>query len=227
MSKHKNFQLDEYSDLIWSIVKKYPIIRKPDLEDAFQAGCVGLCEAINRFDESKGNSFVTYAFPWIHKYIREFSRENAFYVHVPANQLRIAQKVFEKFSKLRSQDMSRHDAIKQTSKTLSIKKEDIYEALKIYQSHQDHNTYLDDPECITSLEGNGDLTDSVSIYRQIEKLRSRVRIFPKREREIMDSLYFRNENCDSISDAGKLMNISKQSAQELHKKAMDKLKKAA
>lgn len=227
MSKYKNFQLDDYSDLIWSIVKKYPIIKRADLEDAYQAGCVGLCEAINRFDKSKGAVFVTYAFPWIHKFIREFSRENAFYVHVPANQLRTAQKVFEKFSKLRSKDVSRRDAIEQTSKNLDIKKEDVHEALSIYQSHQDHNTYLDDPDCMTSLEDQTNLVESVSKYRQIEKIKSRVSVFSKREQEIMDRLYFRNESCDSVADAGKLMNISKQSAHELHKKAMDKLRKAA
>ena len=48
-----------------------------EYEELFQVGCVGLMKAIDKFDESKGYKFITYAYPqvWgaIHNYIRDDS----------------------------------------------------------------------------------------------------------------------------------------------------------
>lgn len=71
------------------VVKHIPLVRKIagkfykkfhfryEYEELFQVGCVGLMKAIDKFDESKGFKFVTYAYPqvWgaIHNYIRDDS----------------------------------------------------------------------------------------------------------------------------------------------------------
>lgn len=50
---------------------------RPDYEDIFQSGVLGLCEAAMRFDKSKGYAFSTYAYPYIDGRISRHYREYA------------------------------------------------------------------------------------------------------------------------------------------------------
>ncbi len=61
--------------LVWSIVKKYRG-RGYEEEDLFQIGCIGLMKAIDRFDQSFGVRFSTYAVPMIIGEIRRFLRDD-------------------------------------------------------------------------------------------------------------------------------------------------------
>lgn len=51
-----------------------------DYDDYFQYGCIGLMEAYEKFDPSKGASFSTYAYPWIFANINSIS-QNHYYKH--------------------------------------------------------------------------------------------------------------------------------------------------
>lgn len=42
-----------------------------DVDDLIQEGCLGLMEAINRFDPERGTKFLTYAVWWIRKFMQE------------------------------------------------------------------------------------------------------------------------------------------------------------
>ena len=49
--------------LVMSIASKFS--GRADRNDLYQAGCVGLLKALEKFDESKGYAFTTYAVPVI------------------------------------------------------------------------------------------------------------------------------------------------------------------
>ena len=61
--------------LVWSVVKKYRG-RGYEQEDLFQIGCIGLMKAIDRFDQTFGVCFSTYAVPMIIGEIRRFLRDD-------------------------------------------------------------------------------------------------------------------------------------------------------
>ena len=48
--------------LIWNIIKRFKG-RGTEQEDLFQIGCIGLMKAIDRFDQTFGVCFSTYAVP--------------------------------------------------------------------------------------------------------------------------------------------------------------------
>ena len=61
--------------LVWSVVKKYRG-RGYEQEDLFQIGCIGLMKAIDRFDQTFGVCFSTYAVPMKIGEIRRFLRDD-------------------------------------------------------------------------------------------------------------------------------------------------------
>ena len=61
--------------LVWSVVKKYRG-RGYEQEDLFQIGCIGLMKAIDRFDQTFGVCFSTYAVPMIIGEVRRYLRDN-------------------------------------------------------------------------------------------------------------------------------------------------------
>ena len=225
MIEEKNDLLSKYEDLIISVIRKYPVESYSDKDDAFQAGCVGLCEAYNRFDHKKGSEFSTYAYHWIKKYIAEFSRKNSFHVHIPENQLINSRNIYKEFSGLISEGLSRSDSIKSISSKLEINISEVQNALFLYHADQSHSTYIDDPENAFSIKSSASVFESVALESQIQKLKKRSRKFTKQEKILLDVLYFgKNIVCDSVSDAANKMGISKQSAHELHGKAINKFR---
>lgn len=68
--------------LVRSIARRYAN-RGENLEDLQQAGMVGLVKAIDRFDRSTGNRFISFAVPNIQGEIRRHFRDRTWAVHVP------------------------------------------------------------------------------------------------------------------------------------------------
>ena len=66
--------------------------RGVDREDLFQIGAVGLTKAAQRFDESKGFAFSTYAVPLIIGEIQRFLRDDGM-VHISRKILDDARKI--------------------------------------------------------------------------------------------------------------------------------------
>ena len=62
--------------LVWSVVRRFDG-RKAEKEDLFQIGSIGLLKAIDKFDESYGVCFSTYAVPMIAGEIRRYLRDNS------------------------------------------------------------------------------------------------------------------------------------------------------
>ena len=56
--------VEENIGLVRSCVSKF-FFKNLDYDDVFQAGCIGLTRAAQKFDASKGTKFSTYAVPFI------------------------------------------------------------------------------------------------------------------------------------------------------------------
>ena len=67
---------EENMGLVWSVVRRFDG-RKAEKEDLFQIGSIGLLKALDKFDESYGVCFSTYAVPMIAGEIRRYLRDNS------------------------------------------------------------------------------------------------------------------------------------------------------
>ncbi len=67
-STNKDIDIEEYFDLVKSLAAKYVYLGL-QFDDLYQEGVIGLLEAKERFDNSRGVAFTTYATFWIKKRI--------------------------------------------------------------------------------------------------------------------------------------------------------------
>jgi len=70
-------------NLVHYLVRRHAKINDSNYEDYFQSGCVGLCLAAERFDESKGLQFSTFAGAYIVGYLKQH------YEHFDCSPLKI------------------------------------------------------------------------------------------------------------------------------------------
>ncbi|MDX2002198.1 MAG: RNA polymerase sigma factor RpoD/SigA [Chitinophagales bacterium] len=70
------------------------------LEDLISEGNIGLIKAANRFDDSRGYKFISYAVFWIRQCMLKALNEHARIVRLPSNQVAQIQKIQAEFAKL-------------------------------------------------------------------------------------------------------------------------------
>ena len=106
--------------------------RKAEREDLFQIGSIGLLKAIDKFDESYGVCFSTYAVPMIIGEVRRFLRDNSAY-RIPRSLRDTAYKAIHS-RELLSRESLHEPTIDEVSKACGIPKQDIMYALDAIQT---------------------------------------------------------------------------------------------
>jgi RNA polymerase sporulation-specific sigma factor len=111
--------------LVMSLVNRFSL-EADEKEDLFQVGCIGLLRAADRFDESCGTRFSTYAVPVILGAIREHIRSSA-RLKIGRTLRDKAVRVEEALRILRA-ELGREPDINEISKKTGLRKEEVVEA---------------------------------------------------------------------------------------------------
>ena len=98
---------------VLSIAKEYTYTGLP-LEDLIQEGNLGLIKAVDRFDETRGFRFISYAVWWIRQSILQSAYETGSSVRLPVNRINAINKVIKATEAL-SKELSREPTIKEIS----------------------------------------------------------------------------------------------------------------
>ena len=104
----------ENSNLIYSIASKF----SGDMDDLFQNGCIGMIEAYNKFDPTRGVKFTTFAYPYILGRISECARENHM-IKLSKDMMRAKRKV-EKVKLYLTQELMREPTNEELCEYLNI-----------------------------------------------------------------------------------------------------------
>ncbi len=93
----------EYEGLVYSIINKYT--RKFDRDDLYQVGMIGLMDAYQHYDSSKGTKFSSFAYYYIlgevNKYIRESSslKISDSYIKLKSKILKTKEEMIQKLGR--------------------------------------------------------------------------------------------------------------------------------
>lgn len=104
------------------------------LPDLINEGNLGLIKAAQRFDETRGFKFISYAVWWIRQSILQALAEQARIVRLPLNKIGSINKVNKVFSKL-EQAYEREPTHDEIAETLGVLPEDVKDSIRNTGKH--------------------------------------------------------------------------------------------
>lgn len=199
------------------------------LPDLINEGNLGLIKAAQRFDETRGFKFISYAVWWIRQSILQALAEQARIVRLPLNKIGYINKINRTFSEL-EQKFEREPSVLEIAHVLELAPKDVRESLKTSGRHVSMDAPLNQDE-----EGNMYdvlLTDNMpepdrellneSLRKEIERALSTLTY---REANIV-RLYFglNGKHPHTLEEIGEAFNLTRERVRQIKEKAIKRLK---
>lgn len=208
-----------------SVAKQYQN-RGLSLDDLIEEGNIGLIKAAQRFDETKGFKFISYAVWWIRQSILEALEENVRIVRLPMNQnnlLRSIYKVKHQFM----QDFKRDPSDEEIAEILGLPTSKISTVLRLSKKPMSVDCPFDEDDANSladMLQSNIPHTDykleQESLSKDIEEL---LKTLPIRTRDII-RLHF-GMGCEvmSLEKIAKLYGMTSERVRQILYKTLQEL----
>ncbi len=116
-----------------SVAKQYQN-RGLGLADMINEGNLGLIKAAQRFDETRGFKFISYAVWWIRQSIMQALSEQSRIIRLPLNKLGVLNKI-RKAESVLEQQLERPASVEELAESLSISVSEISITLNAAQNH--------------------------------------------------------------------------------------------
>ena len=135
------------------------------LNDLINEGNVGLVKAAQKFDETKGFKFISYAVWWIRQSIMQALAEQSRLVRLPLNKVGSLSKINRAFSEL-EQKFEREPTPEELAEILDLAPDEIKNTLSVSSRHVSVDAPFDDGENSSLL----DVLENRDVERTDEKL---------------------------------------------------------
>ena len=210
-----------------SVAKQYQN-QGMSLPDLINEGNLGLLKAAERFDETRGFKFISYAVWWIRQSILQAISEQSRIVRLPLNQVGSYNKINREISKF-EQLNERRPSLDEIAEHIDLPAEKIDEAM----SASGHHVSVDAP----FVEGEDNSLLDVMVNEDIpstdkelvmESLKSEIRhalsILTERERKVIEDSYGINGQELTLEEIGVKYGLSRERVRQIKEKAIRKLR---
>jgi len=199
------------------------------LPDLINEGNLGLIKAAQRFDETRGFKFISYAVWWIRQSILQALAEQARIVRLPLNKIGSINKINKTFNQL-EQAFEREPTIIEISQVMELAPEDIKDAMRSSGRHismdaplqegEDGNLYDVLLNSDTPSPDKGLMTES--LRKEIERALSTLTY---REASII-RLYFglNGKHPHTLEEIGEEFSLTRERVRQIKEKAIKRLK---
>ncbi len=198
------------------------------LPDLINEGNLGLIKAAEKFDETRGFKFISYAVWWIRQSILQALAEQSRIVRLPLNQVGSLNKINKAFSKF-EQENERRPTSEELAKALDLPEDKVIDTLRVSGRHVsvdapfvngEENSLLDVLE-------NSDLptTDAILINESLAKEIDRaLATLTERERDIV-KLFFGIACQDmTLEEIGDKFGLTRERVRQIKEKAIRRLR---
>jgi RNA polymerase primary sigma factor len=203
------------------------------LSDLINEGNLGLIKAAQRFDETRGFKFISYAVWWIRQSILQALAEQSRIVRLPLNKVGSLNKINRAFSEL-EQEYEREPSAEELAETLEIPTEEVETTLGVAARHVsmdapfvegEDNSLLDVLENSSTPSTDSSLEYNESLRREIDRSLSTL---TERQCDVI-KLYFGIgvEHPMSLEDIGDKFGLTRERVRQIKDKAINKLRSAS
>ena len=200
------------------------------LPDLINEGNVGLIKAAQRFDETRGFKFISYAVWWIRQSILQALAEQSRIVRLPLNKVGLTNRIQKAYSQL-EQQFEREPSAEELAEVLDMDIEEVASTLGINARHVSMDSPLSEGEentLIDVLENpNAEKTDEDLAYNQSLKteIDRSLKTLTERQKEVI--CFFFGIGVDhpmSLEDIGEKFSLTRERVRQIKDKAITKLK---
>jgi RNA polymerase primary sigma factor len=200
------------------------------LPDLINEGNLGLIKAAQRFDETRGFKFISYAVWWIRQSILQALAEQSRIVRLPLNKVGLTNRIQKAYSQL-EQEYEREPSPEELAEVLELEIEEISATLGIGARHVsmdtplaegEENTLIDVLENPNAESADGNIEHKESLKQEIDRS---LKTLTERQKEVI--CFFFGIGVDhpmSLEDIGARFNLTRERVRQIKDKAITKLK---
>ena len=200
------------------------------LPDLINEGNLGLMKAAERFDETRGFKFISYAVWWIRQSIMQAIAEQGRIVKLPLNQVGSMGKINRASSRF-EQENERRPSINEIAEQTDIPEEKVADALMVGGKSVSVDAPIGEGEdSLLDVLPNGDapMADSDLVAESLREEIARVlNVLNERERFVVERFYGIGQSEMTYEEIGQLYGLSRERVRQIKEKAIRKLRSAS
>jgi len=198
------------------------------LPDLINEGNLGLIKAAEKFDETRGFKFISYAVWWIRQSILQALAEQARIVRLPLNQVGSLNKISKAFSRF-EQENERRPSAEELAESLDLPVDKVADTMKVSGRHisvdapfseGDDNSLLDVLVNADSPIADRSLIDE-SLSQEVERA---LNLLSEREQKVIKMFFGIDEQEMTMEEIGVKMGLTRERVRQIKEKAIRKLR---
>lgn len=203
------------------------------LPDLINEGNLGLIKAAQRFDETRGFKFISYAVWWIRQSILQALAEQSRIVRLPLNKVGLTNRINKAFQQL-EQEYEREPSAEELAEMLELDTEEVAATLGMSARHVSMDSPIADGEDSTLVDvmhnPNAELADEYVINTESlkQEIERSLNTLTERQQEVIR--YFFGIGIDhpmSLEDIGDRFCLTRERVRQIKDKAITKLRNAS
>lgn len=198
------------------------------LPDLINEGNLGLIKAAEKFDETRGFKFISYAVWWIRQSILQALAEQSRIVRLPLNQVGSLNKINKAFSRF-EQENERRPSAEELAEELDLPIDKISDTIKISGRHisvdapfveGEDNSLLD-----VLVNDDSPIADSSLINESLcKEIERTLNLLQEREREIVKMFFGIGCQEMTLEEIGDKFGLTRERVRQIKEKAIRKLR---
>ena len=227
----KNRLVEANLRFVVSVAKQYQH-QGLTLTDLIDEGNIGLIKAAERFDETRGFKFISYAVWWVRQSILQAIAEQSRIVRLPLNQVGSLNKVNQEINKFEQENL-RKPSVQEISDGTGVDEDKIAQSMMASGHHVSIDAPFgsdDDDNAMVDVMSSGDdsRTDKgVDHESMAQELRAVLdKVLKERERKILCACYGIGETEKGLEEIGDKMGLTRERVRQIREKSITKLRES-
>lgn len=198
------------------------------LPDLINEGNVGLIKAAEKFDETRGFKFISYAVWWIRQSILQAIAEQSRLVRLPLNQVGSVNKITRELNKF-EQEHERKPSVDEIAERVDLPEDKIADAMKANSRHVSMDAPIADGEdssMIDFLAGDSSNTDRELAIESLKAEVSRIlKLLNDKEQKVLRAFFGIDGSPEmTLDEIGEKYNLTRERVRQIKEKALRRLR---
>ena len=224
----KNKLVEANLRFVVSVAKQYQH-QGLTLTDLIDEGNIGLIKAAERFDETRGFKFISYAVWWIRQSILQAIAEQSRIVRLPLNQVGSLNKVNQESNRF-EQENQRRPSVEELAQRTGIDEEKISQSMAASGHHVSIDAPFgeDDDNSMVDVMASGEDSrtdkhvDHESMAMELRQVLDKV--LKDREKQIVCACFGIGETEKGLEEIGDKMGLTRERVRQIREKSITKLR---